>query len=278
MPELVNCPHCDKKLRVPDNLLGKAVKCPTCTKTFTAEAEGSAPPPREEEQAPAPPPRRRPVEEESVEDSPRRRRPADEEEEERPSRRSKARDEDDEEDRPSRRPRARDDEEDDRPRRRGRDEDDEDDDRPRRRSRRSEDDDDDFRPRRRRGGRGVAADAVAGPAIGLLVTGILYLLTGIYGIFNFIVSTGVPPPPQADAAFQVGYQVGRIGPAILWPLFGILITLGGVKMKGLQSRGLAVTAAILAMLPCNPCCLLGLGMGIWAVVVLGRDDVKNAFS
>jgi predicted Zn finger-like uncharacterized protein len=38
MPTLVNCPSCQRQLRVPDNLLGQLVKCPTCNETFTAAA------------------------------------------------------------------------------------------------------------------------------------------------------------------------------------------------------------------------------------------------
>ena len=36
MPELVNCPQCERKLRVPEDLLGKEVKCPSCGTTFPA--------------------------------------------------------------------------------------------------------------------------------------------------------------------------------------------------------------------------------------------------
>jgi predicted Zn finger-like uncharacterized protein len=38
MPEFINCPQCERKLRVPDDLLGRSVKCPTCGTTFTAPA------------------------------------------------------------------------------------------------------------------------------------------------------------------------------------------------------------------------------------------------
>src|SRR6202521_262788 len=38
MSEVVNCPKCERKLRVPEELLGKKVKCPTCSETFTATA------------------------------------------------------------------------------------------------------------------------------------------------------------------------------------------------------------------------------------------------
>jgi len=36
MPTIVDCPSCNRKLRVPDDLLGKKVKCPTCSGTFDA--------------------------------------------------------------------------------------------------------------------------------------------------------------------------------------------------------------------------------------------------
>ncbi len=42
----ISCPSCQRTLRVPENLLGQAVKCPSCGHTFTApeQAEEEAPP------------------------------------------------------------------------------------------------------------------------------------------------------------------------------------------------------------------------------------------
>jgi predicted Zn finger-like uncharacterized protein len=82
MSDVVNCPQCERKLRVPEELLGKKVKCPTCGNTFTAEAGPAGAPP-----SPPPPP---PAEEER----PSRRPPSDEDvqEEDRPSRRGSRRD------------------------------------------------------------------------------------------------------------------------------------------------------------------------------------------
>jgi hypothetical protein len=37
MAEIISCPQCARKLRAPDDLLGRPVKCPTCGTTFTAE-------------------------------------------------------------------------------------------------------------------------------------------------------------------------------------------------------------------------------------------------
>ena len=44
MPITTRCPECDRPLRVPDDLVGKNVKCPGCTATFLAEAESSSQP------------------------------------------------------------------------------------------------------------------------------------------------------------------------------------------------------------------------------------------
>jgi hypothetical protein len=36
MPETLTCPECQRKVRLPDHLIGKRVKCPSCGGTFTA--------------------------------------------------------------------------------------------------------------------------------------------------------------------------------------------------------------------------------------------------
>lgn len=121
--ELVSCPECKRKLRVPNDLVGKQVKCPTCGQTFTADPAEHSPP--------TPPP--------TADEKPARTsKVGRDEEEDRSRRRAREDDDDDDEDR-SRRRRAlsgRDDDDDDRPRRRSRysrdDDDDDDDDRRRR--------------------------------------------------------------------------------------------------------------------------------------------------
>jgi predicted Zn finger-like uncharacterized protein len=69
MPEIISCPDCARQLRVPDNLIGKKVKCPGCNVMFTAAAAGpQAVVTREDYQEVRP--RRR---EEEYDDRPRRR-------------------------------------------------------------------------------------------------------------------------------------------------------------------------------------------------------------
>ena len=56
-----------------------------------------------------------------------------------------------------------------------------------------------------------------------------------------------------------------------------LVAYAGWQMRQLRNWGLSMAGAIVAMIPCSGCCLLGLPIGIWAIVVLIDNDVKRAF-
>ena len=60
-------------------------------------------------------------------------------------------------------------------------------------------------------------------------------------------------------------------------VMGGVMILAGWRMLQVQSYGLAVTASFLAMIPCQPVYCLGLLFGIWSLVVLSREHVKEAF-
>jgi predicted Zn finger-like uncharacterized protein len=45
MAIIINCPSCERKLRVPDELLGKNVKCPSCQTLFVGKSQPSQPVP-----------------------------------------------------------------------------------------------------------------------------------------------------------------------------------------------------------------------------------------
>ena len=52
MPMVIRCEHCKAPLKLPDEYVGKEVRCPNCQKEFVARQDLEAPPPR-----PASPPR-----------------------------------------------------------------------------------------------------------------------------------------------------------------------------------------------------------------------------
>jgi hypothetical protein len=76
------------------------------------------------------------------------------------------------------------------------------------------------------------------------------------------------------------YVVGGYGAAGLWVLGGLLPLLGGIAMCMRRARWLAIIGAVVAAIPClsaSSCALLGMAIGIWALVVLFSADVKAAF-
>jgi hypothetical protein len=59
MPNIIDCPSCKGKLRVPEDLLSQPVQCPTCGMTFTASAGGNGASPESARQEEATEPRSR---------------------------------------------------------------------------------------------------------------------------------------------------------------------------------------------------------------------------
>jgi hypothetical protein len=130
----------------------------------------------------------------------------------------------------------------------------------------------------------AAQDQVNGPAVGLMIVAILGLLMQVgslvYRLFFSAVAASQPYGPFAangpmrfmfSASFAVLSAIVGVG-------VGVLILIGALKMKKLENYGLAMVASIVAMIPClSPCCLIGLPIGIWAVVILSKPEVKAAF-
>jgi hypothetical protein len=131
---------------------------------------------------------------------------------------------------------------------------------------------------------------VSGPATALLVVGIINIPLALFGLVNNVMSMGAPPPALPPGAEMEGINAeqftaliqgaGAVGIVfnIIAIVVAVVIIMGALKMKKLESYGFALTASILAMIPClSACCILGLPFGIWSIVVLNQADVKAAF-
>jgi hypothetical protein len=68
-----------------------------------------------------------------------------------------------------------------------------------------------------------------------------------------------------------------LGLALINLAFSTTMIIGGWQMRQLKSHGLAMVAAIMALLPCTFGWILGLPMGIWALVVLMDPAVRDGF-
>jgi hypothetical protein len=91
---------------------------------------------------------------------------------------------------------------------------------------------------------------------------------------------GMEQPPQTPEELKMQTVAGSLGSGVVGALLALLTLIGGIRMRGLRSYGLAMVGAIIAMIPClspSACCILGEVAGIWAIAVLLNQDVKSAF-
>jgi hypothetical protein len=126
-----------------------------------------------------------------------------------------------------------------------------------------------------------AATDISGPATGLLITAIVGGAIQVLGLFINMLGAGLGSITATGSEEQIiNWISGGFGvaSAAVGLLIAGLIIYASMEMKKLRQWGLAMAASILAMVPCiSPCCILGLPMGIWSLVILMRDDVKAAF-
>lgn len=136
-----------------------------------------------------------------------------------------------------------------------------------------------------------AADAVKLPAIFLIVIASIGILVALLGIFGggMIMSMGgmggegVPEgmsPEDMERMRGSMMAAGGVYTAVfvLFLIINAVGLFGAIKMMKLQSWGLALTGTILLMIPCyTNCFIVGLGIGIWALIVLNKPEVKAAF-
>ena len=128
--------------------------------------------------------------------------------------------------------------------------------------------------------RAAAMDQIKGPAIGLMATAGIGAAFQVLGLVLNLTGAGL-------GAFAGGNQSmpnmmsGGIGAvfSVIGLIMSVVVFMGASKMKNAESYGFAMAAAIISMIPCvSPCCLLGLPLGIWALVVLMKPEVKSAFA
>jgi len=110
---------------------------------------------------------------------------------------------------------------------------------------------------------------IRAPGIGLKIAGLINCGIGLILLVAWsIVSV------TSGATSPGSVITGSIG--IIFVATGLFTVAGAQRMMRLQSYGLAVAAGVLQLVP-SPGSLLGLPIGIWALVVLTRREVHVAF-
>ena len=119
---------------------------------------------------------------------------------------------------------------------------------------------------------------IVAPAVGLMVAGLWKLFSALTGLIvlaglnsgwlgTMLGNWGIGSIPGWE--FMPGFVV-----LLLKAVPACLILFGGFQMLQRRSYAWAIAAGIISIVACS---LVGLPIGIWALIVLARDDVKSAF-
>jgi hypothetical protein len=131
------------------------------------------------------------------------------------------------------------------------------------------------------GNRDEALAKVSTPGLLLAIAGGLAIAGSLLSLLLNLLGVGVGSlAPGAGDERLINLFSGGVG--IVFALLGIVLygvmVFGALKMRSLESYGLAMAAAIIGMLPCScPCCVITLPIGIWCLVVLLDANVKASF-
>lgn len=268
MPLEINCPICQELVRIPDQLMGKKVRCPLCQEIFVAGTSGPAvspppstpPPPPRPTATPKPPsppppapPRTAPPPPKPTAPKPIPRQPQPEPEYEELDAEIVESEAVEEEayDEPEEEEVVR-----------------------------------EIKRKKRKRFR----EPSQGNKTQLLILGIFMLIVGLlwtgYAVINLITvmiegadalirdNPALARQDQANlAAFRFGVFVG----STLGPITGLIVVAGAISMLIRKMRGLAITGSVTAMLPCSCCCIFGLPLGIWGLVLLNQQDTIDLF-
>lgn len=122
---------------------------------------------------------------------------------------------------------------------------------------------------------------VVAPGVGLIIVGVVnfafagvYLIVGLSNVGGSDFDTSVQ---AGDTAGALGYVVGSVFPILCLVLAPATISGGAQLIRG-RTRGLVMLGTIAAIVPLSSCCFLaGIPVGIWALIVVRRPDVRAWF-
>ena len=124
---------------------------------------------------------------------------------------------------------------------------------------------------------------VNGPGIALMVVGIFSvignLINGVYQAILLLGQTAMMEFTPEGILYLVTSGGWSIIQAAIGFITAFVVVYAGTCLRATKSSGVVYAGSILAMIPCciGCCCLFGLPVGIWALVVMQDEKVKQAF-
>ena len=120
----------------------------------------------------------------------------------------------------------------------------------------------------------VTPPAILAPAVGLMIVGGLKLLA-----IPFALMMMMALPGWLSGILGFGWSFWGISAGFGLVLFRLIPTLvilyGGYRLYRYRSRPWGIAAGILSLLSCS---LLGFGVGLWALIILGRAELQPWFN
>jgi hypothetical protein len=140
----------------------------------------------------------------------------------------------------------------------------------------------------------AAKDAVNLPSLFIIILGALgaalFLMSLVDGAsgssMRFVeqLMRNLPPDQQEQFRKALALSASSRGSNVFTSVIGLafsgFVIWSGLQMRALKNWGVALAGAILVMIPCstNCCCCLGIPIGIWALIMLTKPEVKSSFS
>ena len=124
---------------------------------------------------------------------------------------------------------------------------------------------------------------LAGPAKFLTITAIASMVMTAWNVYTLTQSDQGMPPEMQEMLAKFGQTMPTTSAVMIASGFIIFLNSTVIWTAQLMKRrrhwGLCVAGCIASMLCANPgCCPIGLGAGIWGLMVLFRPEVRGSFS
>jgi tRNA A-37 threonylcarbamoyl transferase component Bud32 len=113
------------------------------------------------------------------------------------------------------------------------------------------------------------------PAVGLLIAGVINCLSSA----GAVVGTIILLVQKGFSGRFLGFLPGsaQLFIVVAMAAQAVIVVSGAWNMMRLRSYRMAMAGTVLAMLPFSPGAVIGLPMGIWALMVMARKQVKATF-
>ncbi len=145
------------------------------------------------------------------------------------------------------------------------------------------------KPRRARSGdASTAASRTFLPAVFLYIVAGLSVANHVGGMvmagMGFNLNPFVNPmenpnlDPQVRENQRMANQIGGFIGSAIGLLADFLVILGAISLQRLRNFPLAMTGMIVSLIPClSPCLVMGMPFGLWGLVVLFSNEVREEF-